>query len=161
VKLDPLQAAHHLLVDLVRDKEQHATQRLFMLLDLLYAEDFEDIERGLRSKKPKTRASSLELVENIVQPPLRARVLDLVSDDTRVEVVPYETVLREMLSRGGSTMRTLAEYRAIELGIDPSTVVGRRGVEAKTIDSLGKRLVDKAKTLLPEPSPGAPSRAPA
>ena len=161
VKLDPLQAAHHLLVDLVRDKEQHATQRLFMLLELLYSEDFEDIERGLRSKKPKTRASSLELVENIVQPPLRARVLALIGDDGMKDargqplpIVPYETVLREMLARGGSTMRTLAEYRALELGIDPSTIEGRRSTQAKSIDSLGKRLVDKARNLLPEPTPG-------
>lgn len=161
VKLDPLQAAHHLLVDLVRDKEQHATQRLFMLLELLYAEDFEDIERGLRSKKPKTRASSLELVENIVPPPLRARVLDLVGDESKVEAASYETVLREMLSRGGSTMRTLAEYRAIELGIDPSTIAGRSSTQQKSLDSLGKRLVDKAINLLPEPTPGPTSRAPA
>jgi AAA family ATP:ADP antiporter len=161
--IDPLQAAHHLLVDLVRDKEQHATQRLFMLLELLYAEDFEDIERGLRSKKPKTRASSLELVENIVQPPLRTRVLGLVGDDAsaRIEAPRYEAVLREMLSRGGSTMRTLAEYRAIELGIDPTEIVGRRSTQQKAIDSLGKRLVDKAKNLLPEPTPGTPSNAPA
>jgi AAA family ATP:ADP antiporter len=161
--IDPLQAAHHLLVDLVRDKEQHATQRLFMLLELLHAEDFEDIERGLRSKKPKTRASSLELVENIVQPPLRARVLGLVGDDAsaRIEAPRYEAVLREMLSRGGSTMRTLAEYRAIELGIDPTEIVGRRSTQQKAIDSLGKRLVDKAKNLLPEPTPGTASNAPA
>lgn len=161
LKLDPLQAAHHLLVDLVRDKEQHATQRLFMLLDLLYAEDFEDIERGLRSKKPKTRASSLELVENIVQPPLRARVLELVGDDARVQHGTYEEVLREMLSRGGSTMRTLAEYRALELGIDPNTIEGRRSTQPRSIDSLGKRIVDKAKNLLPEPTPGTPTNAPA
>lgn len=161
-KIDPMQAAHHLLVDLVRDKEQHATQRLFMLLDLLYSEDFEDIERGLRSKKPKTRASSLELVENIVQPPLRARVLGLVGDEASLPEPPtYEAVLREMLSRGGSTMRTLAEYRAVELGIDPTSIAGRRSTAPRSIDSLGKRIVDTAKNLLPEPTPGAPSNAPA
>jgi AAA family ATP:ADP antiporter len=161
VKLDPMQAAHHLLLDLVRDKERHGTQRLFMLLDLLYKEDFEDIERGLRSKKPKTRASSLELVENIVQPVFRTRVLDLVGDEKpAIEAPTYQDVLREMLARGGSTMRTLAEYRAVELGIDPSTVAGRRSIEPKSIESLGKRLVDKAIELLPEPTPGA-TRAPA
>lgn len=157
----PPRAAHHLLVDLVRDKEQHATQRLFMLLDLLYSEDFEDIERGLRSKKPKTRASSLELVENIVGPPLRTRVLTLVGDDARTaDAESYETVIREMLTRGGSTMRTLAEYRAIELGIDPGGVAGRRSAPPISIDSLGKRLVDTARTLLSEPR-RAPRRAPA
>ncbi|MBX3232351.1 MAG: hypothetical protein KF837_33805 [Labilithrix sp.] len=163
VKLDPLQAAHHLLVDLVRDKEQHAIQRLFMLLDLLYGEDFEDVERGLRSKRPKTRASSLELVENIVGPPLRARVLALVGDappPNGADRPSYEEVLREMLARGGSTMRTLAEYRALEVGVDPSTVPSRRSAQAKSLDSLGKRIVDRARDLLPEPS-RRPTRAPA
>src|SRR5262249_58683740 len=32
----PLRAAHHLLVDLVRDKEAHATERLFLVLELVY-----------------------------------------------------------------------------------------------------------------------------
>jgi hypothetical protein len=86
-----------------------------------------------------------------------------VGDNTSVrgEAPRYEAVLREMLSRGGSTMRTLAEYRAIELGIDPTEIVGRRSTQQKAIDSLGKRLVDKAKNLLPEPTPGTPSNAPA
>ena len=76
--VDPLRAAHHLLVDLVRDKEVHATQRLFMLLELLFREDFDDVWRGLRSRDPKRRASSIELVENLVRPPLRSQVLELI-----------------------------------------------------------------------------------
>lgn len=162
-KIDPLQAAHHLLVDLVHDKEQHATQRLFMLLDLIYQEDFEDIERGLRSQKPKTRASSLELVENIVTPPLRQRVLALVGDGakTRTEVPSYEEVLREMAATGGTTMRTLAEYRATELGVDLGSITGRRTSLTPSIDSLGKRIVDKARDLIPAPPSRGPGHAPA
>lgn len=163
---DPLRAAHHLLVDLVRDKERHAQQRLFMLFELLYGEDFDDIERGLRSKKPKARASSLELLENILRPPLRARVLALVGDGAAPVSLPaYETTLSEMLARGGSTMRTLAQYRAVELGIDLAPMAGTR-TSAPTIDSLGKRFVDRARDLLSADPPGIDggtgvSRAPA
>ncbi len=162
VSADPLRAAHHLLVDLVRDKEVHATQRLFFLLELLYGNDFEDIARGLRSKNRKTRASSLELVENLVRPPLRARVLALVGD-APVEQAPsvsYEEVVREILKRGAGTMRTLAEYRAVEIGIEPEAI-GARTSNPPTIESIGKRLFDRARDLLNTETEGATSRAPA
>ena len=156
VGADPMRAAHHLLLDLVRDKESHATQRVFMVLELIYGEDFETIERGLRSKKPKTRASSLELVENIVRPPLRGRVLGLVGDgsQTVANAPSYEAAVLEILAKGGATMRTLAEYRALELGIDTGAVTGTRPSQAPTIESIGKRLVDRARDLLtPETQP--------
>jgi len=87
-------------------------------------------------------------------------VCQLVGDESKVSAPPYEAVLREMLSRGGSTMRTLAEYRAVELGLDLSPVTGRRPTEATSLDSLGMRLVDKALEYLPEPNGGG-NRAPA
>jgi hypothetical protein len=159
---DPLRAVHHLLADLVRDKEAHATQRLFMLLELLYGEDFESIERGLRSKKPKTRASSLELVENVVRPPLRGRVLALVGDgDESSPPLSYEDTVCAVLTEGSTTMRMLAEYRAVELGIDVASITGTRPSQLPTIESLGKRLVDRARTFLtPDTSPRGSSRAP-
>lgn len=162
---DPLQAGHHLLLDLVRDKERHAQQRLFMLFGLLYGEDFDDIERGLRSKHPKTRASSLELVENIVRPPLRTRVLALVGDvEPATTLSTYEEALAEMLVNGSATMRTLAQYRAAELGLELGAAPGRAPA-APMLDSLGKRLVDRARDLLaPEPpieSSTGVTRAPA
>ena len=145
-KLDPCSlAAHHLLADLVRDKEQHATQRLFMLLDLLYQEDFEDIERGLRSKKPKTRASSLELVENIVTPPLRQRVLALVGDDkteasrSRTRRRATQTVLRDMLARGGTIRCARSPSTApSSSGSIRATITGRRTV-AHAVDRLARQ----------------------
>jgi AAA family ATP:ADP antiporter len=158
---DPLRAAHRLLVDLVRDKETHSIQRLFMLLELLDGEDFDDVVRGLRSKNPKTRASSVELVENLVRPPLRARVLALVGDGAIAGAIPsYEDTLREMLARGG-TMRVLAEYRAIEIGIDLPGVAGRRASQPPTAETIGKRLLDKARDLLREPLSEGGTRAPA
>jgi AAA family ATP:ADP antiporter len=171
VTADPLRAAHHLLVDLVRDKETHATQRLFLVLELLYGEDFDDIGRGLRSKDPKRRASSLELLENLVKPPLKAPVLALVGDSAPAKPNPsarpeleYDQAVLEILAKGGATMRTLAEYRAVELGIDTSTITGRRSAAPGPLDqnAVAKRLFDKAKDLFaPDaPAPGA-TRAPA
>jgi hypothetical protein len=173
VSADPLRAAHHLLVDLVRDKETHATQRLFLVLELLYGEDFDDIGRGLRSKDPKRRASSLELVENLVRAPLKARVLSLVGEagppKTNASAHPeldYDQAVLEILAKGGATMRTLAEYRAVELGIDTSAITGRRSAAPGPLDpnAVAKRLIDKAKDLFApdahSPSTGA-TRAPA
>jgi hypothetical protein len=165
VSADPLRAAHHLLVDLVRDKETHATQRVFLLLGLLYREDFEEIWRGLRSSNPKRRASSLELIENVVKPPLRTRVLGYVGDAAKSAKVTsetaYEDALREILARGGSTMRTLAEYRAHELGIDVSDIAPTRTSDATALaTTLGQRIIDRAKNILPPIATGA-TRAPA
>jgi hypothetical protein len=63
-------------------------------------------------------------------------------------------------------MRTLAEYRALELGLDAAAITGRRPSQALTIESIGKRLVDRARDLLtpetqPNLRPTGVSRAPA
>ncbi len=167
VSADPLRAAHHLLVDLVRDKETHATQRLFLVLELLHGNDFEDIARGLRSRDPKRRASSLELVENLVRPPLRQRVLALMGDDAAASAAPpmaYEEAILEILARGGSTMRAIAEYRSVELGLDTSAITGRRSAAPGPLDAnaASKRLFDKARDLFaPDVPPRGATRAPA
>jgi AAA family ATP:ADP antiporter len=164
----PLQAAHHLLVDLVHDKELHATQRVFLLLELLNGDPFDDIWRGLRSQSPKAHASGLELLENLVKPPLRERILVLVGEKPEPEngappPLTYEDAIREILAHRSTTMRTLAEYRAIELGIDPSTVPRVAGSEDMNpfAESIGERLIGKVRDVLaPEGIEGG-SRAPA
>jgi len=166
---DPLRAAHHLLVDLVKDKEQHATQRLFLLLELTTGDQYDDIWRGLRSRNPKQRASSLELLENLVQPPLRRRVLALVGDSA-AESAPasmsYDQAIREMIAHDSSTMRTLATYRAHELGIDIRGLERTNAAKATNAleSTIGQRLLDTARSVLsPEnaPAAGRTSRAPA
>ncbi len=172
---DPLQAAHHLLVDLVRDKELHATQRLFLLLELIHGDPFDDIWRGLRSKNPKSHASSLELLENLVKEPLRARVLALVGEtDVEAEAeataprdpalpppLTYVDAVREILGHHSTTLRTLAEYRAVELGIDLTSIKRPPQVaeESPFAASLGERLLEKVTELL-TPETGD-TRAPA
>ncbi len=160
---DPLRAAHHLLVDLVHDKEVHATERLFLLLGLLFREDFDDVVRGLRSSDPKRRASSVELVENLVQPPLRQRVVAIIGDaQVTPPAIPYEEAVREMLARGSGTIRTLAEVRASELGIEigpPSERQARASARDELAVSLGARVAERARELLE--GPGKVTRAPA
>ncbi len=163
---EPLQAAHHLLADLVHDKELHATQRVFLLLELIHKAPFDDIWRGLRSKNPKSLASSLELVENIVKPPLRERILELVGERSSAQAprasLTYDDAIREILAQRSTTMRTLAEYRAVELGIDPSTVPRASRADANPLaESLGERLMGKVRDVLaPEADEGG-THAPA
>lgn len=165
---DPLQAAHHLLVDLVHDKEVHATQRVLLLLELIEGTPFDDIWRGLRSNEPKSRASSLELLENLVKPPLRERILDLVGEIVEGDAPPapalsYEDAIRQILAHRSSTMRVLAEYRAAELGIDASAIPRASRVDHNPLaESLGERLLGKVRDVLTpdDELPGA-TRAPA
>jgi AAA family ATP:ADP antiporter len=162
---DPLRAAHHLLSDLVHDKELHATHRVFLLLELIHGVPFDDIWRGLRSKSPKAHASSLELVENIVKQPFRGRLLELVGEKRStaapVATLGYEEAIREILAHRSTTMRTLAEYRAVELGIDPSTVPRASRADANPFaESLGERLMGKVRDVLVPDEEGS-SRAPA
>lgn len=150
---DPLRAAHHLLVDLVHDKEVHATERLFMLLGLLLGEDFDDVWRGLRSQDPKRRASSVELVENVVPPPIRESVLALVGDvQPTSSPISYEIALQEMLANGSGTLRTLAEVRASELGLAAKgTSPAERHLPSEITASLGARVAERTRELLDLP----------
>ncbi len=138
-------------------------QRLFLLLELLDGDPFDDIWRGLRSSSPKTRASSLELVENLLESPQRERVLTLVGDGPRSVEAPmsYEEALREILAGDSRTLRVLAEYRAVELGLD----IGARGsrpLGELARANIGESLMSRARDLFGSERPVTRStRAPA
>jgi hypothetical protein len=121
---------HGLLVQLLRDKEAQAVERLFRLLALQHrGEDFKRIYRGLRAAEARARASSRELLENLLLPPLRGPVLAIVdeaSDGARLAragelYVPaalgYEDVLRLILDRGGESLRCVVAHHIGELGL--------------------------------------------
>ncbi len=121
---------HGLLVQLLRDKEGQAVERLLRLLALQHrGEDFRDIHRGLRSQDPRARASGRELLENVLKPPLRNPILAIVSeqkDAARLagagELYPvrplgYEAVLGRMLDEGGEALRCIAVHHIGELGL--------------------------------------------
>lgn len=70
-----------LLLKMLEDKEAHAFDRLFRLLNLARPKDeFLKIFRSFRSDRPEARAGSLELIENLIKPPLRSAIVGLVDD---------------------------------------------------------------------------------
>jgi len=126
----PGSKAHRLLVRLLRDKEEHAIERLVRLIGLHRPrEDFGGIFRGLRSPLPKARASSLELLEAFVRPSTRRAVLGIVGvapDGERLaagagfvdpEIRAYSVVLDELLTGDSETLRGLASAQVAGLGL--------------------------------------------
>ncbi len=127
-----------LLTSMLKDGEANAISRMCSLLGLIHPqESFSRIERGLRSRSAKTRASSRELIEHIVVPPLRESVLLLVDDAPdamrleRAEELPQTGVtkrashalatdlpatMRSLTSRKGET-QTVASFFAAEAGL--------------------------------------------
>jgi hypothetical protein len=117
---------HDLLATLLRDKEAHAVERVFRLLGLLHrGEDFQRIWRGLRNEDVRVRATSRELLENIVKAPVREAVLALAVESGdplvaagpfyRPESLDYEALLAHLLEQPGETVRCLAAYHVGEL----------------------------------------------
>ena len=119
---------HGLLATLLRDKQVHALERGFRILGLLLrSEDVQSIYRGLRSSKPKIRAGSRELIENLTEPPLRGALLSLVDDTPggnpldgagpyyEPRPLGYEELLGVLLDSSGETLRCLAAYHVGEL----------------------------------------------
>lgn len=133
-----------LLQRLLSDKEMEGTERLFLVLGLLYpAESFTRIQRGLASANAKQRASSRELLENVVAPPLRDPVLavvDDVADRERLLAIgkerserTYAELVASMIDQGGE-VGVLAAHHARELGIYDSVSERAQGLDAaKTV----------------------------
>ncbi len=130
--------AHRLLVTLLRDKESHRIERFFRLLQLLFREeDVRAIHRGLRNADRRVRAASRELLENLLEDPLRETVTALVDElDDRQRLArlgtvsesepadDYASFLTLMLETGSPSLRSLAAFHASEIGIPVRSVNG-------------------------------------
>jgi len=125
---------YELLHALLRDKEGNARGRLFRLLGLLYpAEDFGQIYRSLTLSK-EHRATSVELLENILREPVRSAVLGLVDDCAdelrltragryhRVRPLGYSALLSQLAEGESSAVRELARHHAGELGLQLAAI---------------------------------------
>jgi hypothetical protein len=132
-----------LIASLLRDKEIEGRERLFLVLGLLHpGERFARIQRGLDSPNAKARASSRELLENILRPPLRERVLAVVddaSDDERLARIgearndeTYEALLGTMQEAGGE-LGAIAAYHAREIGLRKSERAADADVFAREV----------------------------
>ncbi len=123
-------AAGELLAAIFADKLAHAMGRLFLLAGLIYPrEDFQRVARGLASKDNKTRASSRELCDNVLKPPLRERFLLLIDDRDdaarlddalgreRPTSSAYGDLVRGLCKETGE-VGAMARYRAAELALE-------------------------------------------
>jgi AAA family ATP:ADP antiporter len=148
--------AGELMQKLLRDQEIEGTERLFLVLGLMHPnERFTRIQRGLASERAKTRASSRELLENIVRPPLRDRVLAVVDEVTDGERLlrigkersaeSYAALLHAMIDQGGE-VGVLAAYHASELGLrDPVRTAGQTFDASKTAFGGELRVSERSK----------------
>jgi AAA family ATP:ADP antiporter len=155
--------AHEVMCMLLHDKEVHALERTFRVMGLVHPhEDFERIFRGLKSKSAKARASSRELLENVLSSPARELTLALVEDAPDVERlamalphytrddVGYEGLLALMRERGGETLGALVAYHVGELGLDD---VLRTEIEVPAASTrFVEDVVERARTLIAVPS---------
>ena len=121
---------HDLLTTLLQDKHSQSVERLFRLLGLLYREEnFESIHRGVLSSVPRLRASSREVLEAVLQPPLREALL-AVADGApwpqsaaaaapfyRGVATAYEELLAALVDSPSETLRCLAAHQIAELGL--------------------------------------------
>ncbi len=152
-----------LLLALVHDKRANAVERLFRLLGLQFRhEDLRSIYRGRNSASPKIRASSRELLENLLEPPVRDAVLAL-QDDTgdaqrlgaaapfyRVPILDYEILLGMMLEEASESLCCLAAHHIAELGLTSF----RPRLEALLKEQRGffaTRVLERALVLLDQP----------
>jgi len=128
-----------LLVELLQDKRDLATGRLFTMLGLIYPnEDFRVIRSGLRSAVPTDRASAIELIETLLSTEVGSAMLGLVmegSADALLAVADpvrkssrfdYASVVRALLKDESHSVQAIALYHAGEIGIelDPEAVLG-------------------------------------
>ena len=120
---------HQVLVALLRNKQDHALERVFRLLNLQSgSEEFQRIYRGLHSQHARSRAGSRELLQHMVLPPVRKPLMTLV-DDLQGESGPadvitdgpedlmrdYAAVLTEIVGCGMESASSLAVAHAVEL----------------------------------------------
>jgi AAA family ATP:ADP antiporter len=129
-----------LLADLLHDKGRLTLQRIFRLLYMLHPEEnFHRIWSGLESGRRESRASSIELIENLLEPRLAVAVGGLIENlpaadrlratgsDLAGQPLGYAAALGELADDSGTTLRGVALYHIAELGID---------VAARAIDDL-------------------------
>jgi ATP:ADP antiporter, AAA family len=139
-----------LLVTILRDNESDSIARICLLLGLLHPrEKFGHIHRGLRARDPKTRASSRELIENVVTAPLRDGVLALVDERTDAQRLARAgrwgrglqpepaAILRALLSRGGDVRSLAACYAAEAQLLDVEETAALRPSVAPSALSAG------------------------
>jgi ATP/ADP translocase/HEAT repeat protein len=119
---------HEMLVELVKDKQTHTLERLFRLMNLeANDEEFVRVYRGLESRRREAVAGSRELIEHMLEPPLRYSVLELVDDlydpasreaaEWQRGGASHSDILRQLLDSGNESLSSFAAYEIGALGL--------------------------------------------
>jgi len=114
------------LIALLRDKQEHALERVFRMLNLQSCgEEFQRVYRGLHSPSSLTREGSRELLHHMVPPPLRRTLMTLVDDlhgeprevptDTAEAIKAHAKVLAELAESAMDSVRSLAVAHSLEI----------------------------------------------
>ncbi|MEQ9401087.1 MAG: hypothetical protein RJQ04_18115 [Longimicrobiales bacterium] len=120
---------HRVLLDLLRDKQDHALERVFRLLNLQAGtEDFQRLYRGLHSPRGASRAGSRELLRHLVPAGVRHHLLTLIDDlHGEPEARPplsgrvsdaYTDTLSALVASGMESVSSLAAAHGAELGLE-------------------------------------------
>ncbi len=157
---------HLLLVKSLRDKAHNGVERLFRILDLADpAQEFFEIYRGLQSSDRAVRSSSLELIETLLEPPLRQAVMGLVDDVPESERLQfgaeyhqplrlnYEGLLDHMLDSSSEVVQDITAFHIGELRLRGF----RRRLRSLAEHGQDRPDVLRALTLIGDTDDGAPS----
>lgn len=122
---------HGLLVRALRDKEAHAADRAFRLVGLLHPfERFSNIRRDALGDDETARTNAIELLDNLLRPPLRAEVIGLVDDVPDEErrsagarlhnpkLLDYEPLLDELLGEMSDAIQDITVFHIGELRLE-------------------------------------------
>jgi ATP:ADP antiporter, AAA family len=110
-----------LLSKALGEKLSEGLERVFRLLALIYPQT--DIHAAFFSitARPALRASALEFLDNLIAPPLRARVMPLVEEDGARDLEAREVlrgdVLRILLADNDDWIQTIAKELTMRLGV--------------------------------------------
>lgn len=151
---------HDLLSTALLDKEMHAMDRVLRLLGLAYRnENFYEIREGLNSGDSGSRISAIELIENVVEPPLRGAIVGLceeAEDDIRLrqagpyhatQRLDYEALMLQLIEQSSSVaIRALAVMHTGELRLSALHGALERLLDAE--DSATALLLDDARLAL-------------
>lgn len=121
---------HELLVQLLRDKEGLAVERLFRVLGLRYrGEAWADVYDGITSEDPIVKSSGVELLESAIPADLGRAVVALITEESLEarldaggafyvpEPLTYDELIERLGAERGETLRLIARYHAVEIGL--------------------------------------------
>ena len=133
--------AGELLSLLLFDHEGSALERVFRVLHIIQpTEEFRIIYDGLRSSDNKTRASSRELLEHVVDSPLKDGILAMVDDVPLVDRLRAASVFYDPPGRD--------RLEAVESLINDGAVASRTSSQGHAQTVLGETYADSLRAML-------------